>query len=679
MASISSLGVGSGLDIRSLVDQLVAAERAPRENRINSQQQRFETRLSALGQVKSALSDFRSTVRDLSSIDAFQRMKATSSDSDAIAVSASSDAEPGQFDIGVNQLAAAQSTASAAFSSTTSAVGSGTLTFRFGEVATDVNGTVTGFTENTDRGAVDIGIPAAANTLAEVRDAVNDADIGVRASIVNDGSGERLTFSSVETGAANGFVIEVADDDGSNTDSAGLSQLAFNTAATNIEQTRAAQDAALTVDGLSVTRSSNMVEDLIEGVTLTLEGTTESAARVAVSEDRAGAEKQIRGFVDAYNTLQETLGKLTSYDPETDKAGALNGDSLVRGIQSRLRATLGQTLNELEDTGLRSLVDLGITTTRSGSLEIDDARLDAALSENFDAVGALFAPTGLTSNADNVDYVSSRSASEAGEYGVNVSALATRGSYTGSDISASFPDLVIDADNDTLAFEIDGVRTADLNLAQGTYATGDDLAAEIQSRINGDSNLRDAGISVSVAYTNGALEITSSRFGSESTVEVVKTDTNTATELGLSVGAGTAGTDVQGTIGGRDAEGFGRFLTGLEGPAEGLKLEITGETTGDRGTVLFSTGLMGELDRRISSFIDTDGTLTSSTESLNSRLEGLADDRARLEQRMSRIEQRYLEQFSAMDALVAQLNQTSTFLSQQLANLPAAGGNRNNG
>lgn len=679
MASISSLGVGSGLDIRSLVDQLVAAERAPRESRIDGQQQRFETRLSGLGQVKSALSDFRSTVRDLSSIDAFQQMEATSSDSDAVSVSAGSDAEAGRFDIGVDQLATAQGTASTAFASTTSAVGSGTLTIRFGTVATDANGTVTGFTENTERGAVDIAIPASANTLAGVRDAVNEADIGVRASIVNDGSGERLTFASAETGAANGFVIEVADDDGSNTDNAGLSQLAFNTSATHIEQTRAAQDAALTVDGLSITRASNTVDDLIEGVTLTLRGTTESAARVEVSEDRAGAEKQIRDFVEAYNALQETLGKLTSYDPETDQAGPLNGDSLVRGIQGALRGTLGQTLGELEDTGLRSLADLGITTTRTGTLEIDDARLDAALEESFDAVGALFAPTGLTGDAQNVAYESSRSATQAGEYGVSVSALATRGSYTGSDVSGSFPDLVVDGDNDTLAFEIDGVRTADLALTQGTYAAGDDLAAEIQSRINGDGNLRDAGISVSVAYIGGALEITSSRYGSESTVEVVKTDTNTAAELGLSVGSGTAGADVQGTIDGREAEGFGRFLTGLEGPAEGLKLEITGQSTGERGRVIFSTGLMGELDRRISSFIDSDGTLSSSTESLNSRLEGLADDRQRLEQRMSRIEQRYLEQFSAMDALVAQLNQTSTFLSQQLANLPGAGSNRNNG
>ncbi|PWG62300.1 flagellar filament capping protein FliD [Spiribacter halobius] len=676
MASISSLGVGSGLDIRSLVDQLVAAERAPRENRINSQQQRFETRLSALGQVKSALSDFRGTVRDLSSIDAFQKMKATSSDSDALSVSAESGAETGRYDIGVNRLADAQGAASSAFAARSSAVGSGTLTFRFGEVTTDGTGAVTGFAENTERGAVDIEIPGSANTVEDVRDAVNAAEIGVRASIVNDGSGERLVFSSSETGAANGFVVEAADDDGNNTDNAGLSRLAFNTAATNLEQTRAAQDAELTVDGLTITRASNTVDDLFEGVTLTLNGTTETAARVEISENRAAAKKQIQGFVDAYNGLQETLGKLTSYDAETDQAGPLNGDALVRSIQSGLRSTLGQTLGELEGTGLRSLADLGITTTRSGALEVDDARLDAALDENFDAVGALFAPTGLTGNADNVAYESSRSATQAGEYGVNVSALATRGTLTGGDISGSFPLEITDA-NDGLRFEIDGVQTAALNLTQGSYADGDALAAEIQSRINGDSNLRDAGISVSVAFNGTGLEITSSRYGSESAVELVSADA--AGDFGLTVGDRAQGTDVQGTIGGREAEGFGRFLTGLEGPAEGLKLEITGEATGDRGSVIFSTGLMGELDRQISSFIDSDGTLSSSTESLNNRLEGLADDRQRLEDRMDRIERRYTEQFSAMDALVAELNQTSTFLSQQLSGLPGAGGSGGGG
>lgn len=672
MPLIQSLGIGSGIDVQSLVDQLVSAERAPEENRLNRQQQEYQTRLSALGQVKSSLESFRSTVESLTDISAFRQTSASSSNAEAVGVAAESGANTGTYDIGVTELARAQGLASGGFAKTTTAVGTGTLTFRFGEVTTDGTGAVTGFTENAGRGAVDVAIPAEANSLADVRDAVNDADMGVRANIVNDGTSERLVFTSEKTGSANGFVVQVSDDDGSDTDNAGLSRLAFNTTATNIEQTRAARDATLSVDGLTVTRASNTVDDLIDGVTFTLKDTTSVPAEVSVSEDRSAARAQIEGFVESYNKLQGTLNQLTGYNPETQQAGPLNGSSLLRGLSSDLRAVMSTTLGELEGTGVRALADIGIATRRDGTLEIDDEELTDALENDFASVGALFARTGITDGAEQVTYTGATEATEGGRYAVDITALASQGAYTGS-ATAGFP-LTIDSGNDTLQLSVDGVESGTITLAQGSYASGSTLAAELQSRINGDDALREAGVSVSVAYGGGALSLTSQSYGSGSTVEITGVDTDTAATLGLSVGAGSAGTDVQGTVGGAPAEGDGRVLTASAGPASGLALEIGGETTGSRGEVVYSNGLMGALERTIASYSGEDGIIGLTNESLNDRLERLQEQRRDLERRMEQVRQRYTEQFTAMDTLVAQMNQTSQYLSRQLATLPGASG-----
>lgn len=670
MAGISSLGIGSGLDIGTLVDRLVAAEQAPVQNRLNSREAQAQAQLSAYGSLKSALNDFRDTVQGLAQAGDFRTLTATSSNPEAVAVSASTTAVTGRLDLEVNQLAQAQTVASAAFATPAATVGSGTLTLRFGTVATDAEGAVIDFTQNPDKAVATIDIPAGSNTLASIRDAINNADAGVSASIINDGNGERLVFNAADTGAANAFVIEVTDDDGNDADGAGLSQLAFNTTASQSQQARAGQDAQLIVNGLAVSRAGNEITDLVDGLTLSLQTTTASAARIDVTQDAGAVKQKIQDFVDAFNQLSQQISQLAGFDASLGQGGVLQGNATVRGIDTRLQRLTTAEIPALNGRAIRSLADLGITTQRDGTLQIDDAALSGALENHFDEVGALFGIGGLVEGS-GFRYAGSGGATRGGEYTVAVTSLAQQASIQGAAIVPPTPSLplVIDASNDTLQLTVDGVPSGTIRLTQGNYASGTDLAAELQARINGDTNLKDAGATVSAAFSGNAFVITSSRYGSESAVTLNSVAANTPSSLGLSGGQTGVGADVQGTIDGIAASGSGRFLTAQSGAAAGLKVEITAPTTGEFGTLTFSRGLADQLNTTLETYLDGDGLLDSLTASLSDRIDAIGEDRDQLAARMQKVRQRYLDQFNAMDTLLAQLNSTASFLSNQLPGL----------
>lgn len=683
--AISSLGVGSGIDIRSIVDQLLAAERAPVQSRLDRREVQLQAELSSFGTLKSALSDFASAVETLSDTSSFRQAVGASGNPAAIDVSANGEVlSSARFDVQVNSLAAAQSLASASFAGDAVDLGSGTLTFRFGSVATDEAGTVTGFTPSAAQGTASVAIPAGGGSLTDVRDAVNAAEIGIRASVINDGSGDRLVFSAEETGAANGFVVEVEDDDGNLTDGVGLSQLQYNTANTALTRNRAAVDANLTVDGLTVTRPGNDIDDLLEGATLSLLQTSEVPVEVRVDPDVSGAGKAIQAFVEAYNELQKQIESVSGYDAETQQGAVLLGNSLVRSVESTMRRLVTQQLDVLDGRSVRALADIGITTTRQGTLEVDGERLNGALQKSLDDVAALFGTNGLA-DGSGFRFESSRSETEPGSYAVEVTQLAERAVIAGATVAvpgAGSP-LVITGDNDEIELTIDGVATGRVTLGQGSYASGAVAAAELQARINGAEALREGDVSVAVAFdeSSGSFSITSERYGSESQVEVTFADSTTAATFGFTVGQTDTGQDVAGSIGGVAAEGFGRFLTGQSGATDGLKIEITGGVTGALGAVTFSRGISSQLARATDGFLGIDGAFNGVTRSINESLEEIVDERIKLDDKLARLETRLVSQFSAMDALVAQLNQTSSFLTTQLAGLESLARNsgRNRG
>lgn len=658
MAGISTSGLGSGIDIRSLVDQLVAAEKAPTENRLNRQQQSVQSQLSAYGSLKSTLSSFQNQVKALQDGSSFGGMKANVSNEDALGVSVSAAARSGSYQVEVDALAQSQSLASAAFEKD-AVVGGGELTFRFGAVATDAERQITGFDENPARAAKTISI-APGSSVAQIRDAINEADIGVQASIINDGVGDRLVFSSKESGAANGFTIEAEGD-------AGLAQFAFHEGNSAAELTRAGQDARLTINGLSITRSDNTISDAIEGVTFSLKEVSSSGTRIDINRDKAAATEKIKSFVDAYNKLQQQMTDLTRYDAENQRASALTGNAMVRTLSSNLRNLLTNPVSVLQGGGVTALADLGIISKADGKLEIDAGKLDKAVDQHFDEIGALFNTMGLTGEAHEVEYLKSGKTTQAGNYAVEITQLATQGSYVGSALAAE-PTQLPDG---RFRIKVDGISSGTINLAQRDYANGAELAAALQAAINDDQNLSDAEVKVSVNFnqTEQRLEIHSQRYGSESSVEILTANADFTAVLGLSVGGGTAGLDVAGRIDGREATGKGQLLTG-SGRAEGLELRITGGQIGERGSVTFSRGILGDIDALLSSYLDTDGLLSNTTDSLDGQLKKISQSREELSMRMTSVHERLLSQFIAMDSLLAQMNQTSDFLAQQLANLP---------
>ncbi len=657
---LSSSGIGSNLNVSNIVSQLMTVERQPL-TALNKKEVTYQAKLSAVGSLKGSLSSLQSAAQALAKPEKFNAQKTSVGDADVMSASASSSASAGSYSVQVNTLAQAQKLKSTGFSATSADVGSGKLTIQFGTY--DATGNT--FTANPDKSTKTITIGSSENTLSGVRDAINDADVGVTASIVNDGGGYRLVLSSKDSGTANSLKITVDDNDGTNTNASGLSQLLYDpTGSKNMSQTVAAQDASLTVDGMSITKSSNTITDAIEGVTLTLKETGTSS--LSISADSSAIKTAIDGFVKAYNDVRTTLKQVGGYDEESKTAGTLQGDAAVRGIQSTLRNILTSKVDSSAG-GLSSLGDIGLSLQKDGTLSLNSSKLQAAIDDPTKDISTLFAAMGKASDSQVV-VKSTTSSTKPGSYGISVSQLATQASYTAATALAA--SVTITSANNTLNLKVDGVA-ASVSLGEGSY-TPSQLAKEIQSRINGSSALSAQSIKVGLSIGSGAdadkLILTSARYGSGSRVEITG-GTAATSAFGASSVSEIKGADVAGSIGGQAAVGNGQKLTSSAGGSVGLAVQITGSALGERGSVTVQNGIAAQLDDAIGNLLDTDGLLTSKTSSINKSIKNLEKQREALETRLTAIEKRYMTQFTALDTTISSLNQTSTYLTQQLAAL----------
>lgn len=666
MPTLSASGIGSGINVNDLLRQIVEAERAPAENRLNFQEAKAQAEISAFGSLKSAVTSFKSSLNSLKTPSGFSVNTVSVGDNSLLSASASSIATAGSYSVEVQSLAQSHSLATVAFDSLDTVIGSGTLTFNFG--TTDYTPAIdpdpenyASFTANPDKASKSIEITNANNTVEGVRDAINDADMGVTASIVDDGTGFKLLITSDDQGVKNSLEITVDEGGGvADTDTDGLSQLAFNSVATNADQTLAASDAIVKINGLQVTRESNKVTSAIHGVTLNLKSADiGNPTQVTITRDNSNAEGNITNFVTKYNELVSTIGALTEFGGNDGQSGLLLGDTTTRNILSQIRREVGLSISN--NSVYNTLSSIGITTQRDGTLALNSATLNSALEDDFDTVSGMFYSNGTPTDND-ISFVSSTAATQEGRFDVRISQLATKGVLAGEAASI----FTIDSSNSLLNFNIDGISSGEIILTEKVYADGDALASEIQSRLNGSAGLQEGGVSVNVSYVTDHFEITSNSFGSASTVEVVANNS----DLGLNANAvATAGLDVAGTIDGTLATGNGQQLTGA-GTTSGIVLEITGGTTGNRGVVNFSKGFSGRLDSLLTNFLSEDGLITAKTNSLDSEIENLAEQRQALIKRVEAVETRYRSQFVALDVLLGQLNVTSNYLQQQLDSLP---------
>ncbi|HEY8606498.1 MAG TPA: flagellar filament capping protein FliD [Noviherbaspirillum sp.] len=667
--ALSPLG-GSNLDINSIVAQLMAVEERPL-TRLTEKEASYKARLSAVGNLKSSLSAFQTALRSLSDVSKFQSVKASVADTAVATASASAGAAGGTFTLEVSKLAQAQKLASAGQASAGTPIGTGTITFDFGSINVGsgsfdaATGKYTGasFTSNGN-GVKTVTIGSGNASLSGIRDAINAAGIGVTASIVNDGSASphRLVLTEQSTGKTNSMKISVSGD-------AALASLmnhdpAGTPAAQGFTETSTAQNAELKVDGIAVSKPSNTINDVMTGVTLTLNKTNVgSPTNVSVTKDASAINGAVGQFVAAYNVINQALTNASSYNPETKVAAVLNGDATVRSIQTQLRAML---ITPIEGGGaFKTLSQIGVSVQKDGNLAVDNAKLQKAVESNFSDIAALFTATGKATDS-LVAYSGSTEKTKAGSYDLNISRIATKGKTTGSAVAA----LTIGASNDTLEVKLDGV-TATIKLAQKTYASADALALEIQSKINGVAEFVSAGSSVSVSQTGGRISILSSRYGSGSNISI--TGGNGSAGLLGATPVTSGGEDVAGTLNGVPGVGAGQFLTGAAGSAaDGLKLLISGGSATSRGTVSFSKGYAYQFDKLVDTLLAEDGPINAKTDGINASLKSLDKQKQQLNDRLDQIEKRYKAQFSALDTLLSSMGQTSSYLTQQLASLSSS-------
>jgi len=390
MTTISSPGIGSGLDVNSIVTKLVSLEQQPIYD-LQTQAAGIQTQLSSFGLLKSYTTNLHDIADKIAQPSFWSGTAATSSDAGSVGVSSSTTAIAGAYQVNVTQLAKAQSLASAAYAGTTSTVGSGTLHIQIGSWNSDT----TAFTPDATKTAVDVTV-AAGDTLDGIKTKINAANAGVTAAIVNDASGSRLVLTSNSTGVSNAVRITATDDDGNNTDAAGLSALAFDpaTSAGQLSQTQQAKNALATVNGLAVTSTTNTLTDVIGGVTLTLSKETTSAVAVNVSLDVASLKKSVGDFAKAYNDVISYIAQQTKYDATTKKGGPLQGDRATLSLQSNLRSTaLGSSTASATYATLSSI---GLEVQTDGTLKVNDTKLNAALAANPGEVAKLFSATNAT-------------------------------------------------------------------------------------------------------------------------------------------------------------------------------------------------------------------------------------------------------------------------------------------
>lgn len=398
MAGIT--GIGSGMNIDSIVKAMVNAEQAPKQGQLSKLESKTTTQLTNLGQLKGAISSFQSALVALNSPSQFLARTAASSDSKVLTGTASQSAPSGSYKLEVTQLAGSSKVALAAVPSVEGTkLSSGTLSIKVAGSA-----------------VLDVVVDSSNNTLAGVRDAINKRASGVSASIVTDNQGSRLVLSGSKSGDGNDITVTV-DGGAAEAGKTALNSLAFsgNAVAPDVADASAypggvsdpayiadlqtfnsagkvitaAQSSKMTVDGLSITRDTNTIDEVIDGVSLDLK--TLGTSTLTVAQDQAGVKANVQKFADAYNTMISFINSATKVtvvnDTSAPVTGALLGDSSVRSLVNMVRSEL----TAVQGNGaVRVLADLGVTTQKDGTLKVDSAILGKAVSADFDGISAYF-------------------------------------------------------------------------------------------------------------------------------------------------------------------------------------------------------------------------------------------------------------------------------------------------
>ena len=657
--STSSVNIMSSvLDVQGIVDNLIYVESAP-VRRMQSQSATLQSKVSAFQSLNTKLSTLLDSVNGIlfsGNVVPFQKSytfserladsifakgNVESSDDSIISATATNVASTGNYSITVSTLAQAKSMASAGFADiSTTQTGTGTLV-----ITTGANDPIT------------INVDSSNNTLTGLRNAINAANAGVTASILNDGSATpyRLLITASESGTANAFIM---------TENLSGGQVL------SLTQTLAAADAQFVVNGVSMTNSSNTISDVISGVTFLLKNPSATAVTLAVGRDISSIISALKEFVSAYNDVNSFISSQFTYNATTKQAGLLSGDSTLRRIQTNLQNQLIQAVTN-RFTSFSVANQIGIEFDRDGSLSLNETQLEAVLASDFTGVAALLLGDGtpasrITTSDSRVSYAGKTAATQPGTYHVQITNLAEQATVQGNQIIT-----FLDA-QETLTITSGGIE------AMAVLHENDDLTTVLET-IN--SSLSAQGIGATAMDDgNGRVKIATNSYGGSQSITVVSNRNGVAGSTGFDTSpTADTGSDIGGTIDGHAATGSGLTLTGAAGEAEeGLSLNIAQSITGDYGTVTIASETEGMEGSSIlvnmQSLLDgiTDplsGPIHNATDSLNMSIRSLTDQISEYEDRLDVRREMLLLEFQKADEALRLLTVTQSSLSNQLSNL----------
>ncbi len=765
MAAFGSIdGIFSGLDTTSIIDAIIRFEHR-RVDIYLARQAGYAQKLTTWQTINSFLLAFKTQADVLSKPALWGSKTVTSSDEDKIVATATNSSAIGTYFISVDQLARNQQIASQGFYSGSAILGIGTV---------DIS--VAGGTSTT------ITLEAGRNSLESLKNAINDANAGVTAAIVNDGSSNdpyRLIITSNQTGADNIITVtssltggeapdfstshfDVAEKiswsseatsnpflgatasytgdtnkaytftvQGTGTQTIGSGPITIDwtdgTDSGTITVNNADEEIALTGDGadgltvsfsagdlvsgdtfqiqalapviqasqdailrlgtsgsggspIIVTSAGNTITTLIDGVTLEIKGTTTEPVQITVEQNNSSIISTIQEFVNKYNGFADFVDKQLDYNPDTGTSGVLLGESSLMNLLADVRSSVLRSVSGLVGD-LTKLSDIGIKFNFQGELQLDSSILTAKLEDDPDEVRRLLQASGSTDNG-YITFISSgfKAIPTSAGYTVDITQAPLQGMLEAGVIAdPEDTNLVLTPGNNNIQIKINGLLSSVITLEAKTYTSGDDLAQEIEDKINADEALGSNDVEVTWVDqgTSGYLQITSTIWGANSKVEIETTPSSSAHDiLGFSNGVSTGGQDVQGTINGELATGVGQILTGDDDNENtaGLKLKIslTADQVidGPEGKVFLTKGIAAILSEKIDNYTDASvGILSSRTKSITKQIDNLKEQIDRMEEQLERKRASLYREFMAMEEALGKLQSQQMYLSAAIASM----------
>ncbi len=613
-------GIASGLDTDAMIKALMDVDRNP-IRLMERKQATAQVKVDAWSEMTTRVSALRTSVDDLKSLDKFEGLvSVASTDETAVEASGTGSALAGNTSFTVTQLAVShQMVTQADYSSESDTVGAGTFTLNVGGVDTDF-------------------ATSAGTTVANLAAQINDSGIGVSASVIKvDDTTSKLVIAASSTGANNVFTAS-----------------GTQSSLTTLDISSQGADAQLTIgDGpgaFAITRGSNTITDLIDGVEIKLKTTTATPITIGVEKDLDQTIESIQNFVTELTAMTGAIKNRSQYDAENNRAASLTGDSTLRGISSGLvSGVMGLVDSLVGDYSYASSV--GIEYSSKGEFTLDTEKLRSALEDDYDAVARFFARSGQSGDS-RMSYSYSNNSTQPGAYDVVVTQAATQASTVGSLYVAPGSDL-------TMTINVGGTDVL------ATIGSGDNLQAAV-TKIN--AALDTAGfISLRATETGGAIKLGQLKYGSSGDFTV----TNSGA-LGLD-GVNTA-QDVIGTIDGNATTGTGQTLLANTGDSDGLGITIqltTGEITAGGGSVnlgamTYSKGLMGQLSETIDLWEGTEGLLARAQDRWELEIDTYDERIAEFERRLEQREATLRRTFTAMETSLSTLQGQSSYMASVL-------------